>query len=127
MKRKSLIEAVSPESRDFIEASIPHSAFAQTRPEEGEEEASHGLVPELPEIASDPAEKKEIVASVPVVKQRADEIPLRVLAPLTFRLPQGLIEDLARAGELRALSWQDREGNTWLPINAPQSSPFCSD
>ena len=124
MKRKSLIEAVSPESRNFIEASIPHSEFAQTRPEEV---ASHGLVPELPEIASDPAEKKEIVAAVPVVRQRADEIPLRVLAPLTFRLPQGLIEDLARAGELRALSWQDREGNTWLPIKAPQRSPFCSD
>jgi hypothetical protein len=37
------------------------------------------------------------------------------LVPQTFRLPQRLIEDLVRAGELRALSWMDREGNTWLP------------
>ena len=40
-----------------------------------------------------------------------------VLVPQTFRLPQQLIDDLVRAGELRALSWLDREGNTWLPIN----------
>jgi hypothetical protein len=40
-----------------------------------------------------------------------------VLVPRTFRVPQRLIEDLARAGELRALSWLDREGNTWLPIS----------
>ena len=39
------------------------------------------------------------------------------LVPQTFRLPQRLIDDLVRAGELRAFSWLDREGNTWLPIN----------
>jgi hypothetical protein len=39
------------------------------------------------------------------------------LAPQTFRLPQRLIDDLVRAGELRALSWLDREGNTWVPAN----------
>jgi hypothetical protein len=39
------------------------------------------------------------------------------LMPQTFRLPQRLIDDLVRAGELRAFSWLDREGNTWLPTN----------
>jgi hypothetical protein len=43
------------------------------------------------------------------------------LVQQTFRLPQRLIDDLVRAGELRALSWLDREGNTWLPIN-PKST-----
>src|SRR5262245_6786839 len=107
MKRKSLIEAVSSEARDFIEAGTPKP---QTEPEKAEGEASPALVPELPKTAIDPAEKKEIPASVPVVKQPADEIPSPVLAPQTFRLPQRLIEELARAGELRALSWLDREG-----------------
>ena len=40
-----------------------------------------------------------------------------VLVPQTFRLPQRLIDDLVRAGELRAWLWLDREGNTWLPTN----------
>jgi hypothetical protein len=40
-----------------------------------------------------------------------------VWVPQTFRLPQRLIDDLVRAGELRVLSWVDREGNTWLPTN----------
>ena len=38
------------------------------------------------------------------------------LVPQTFRLPQRLIDDLVGAGELRAFSWLDREGNIWLPI-----------
>jgi hypothetical protein len=71
------------------------------------------------------SEKQEIPASVPVVQQPADEmeIPSPVLVPQTFRLPQRLIEDLARAGELRALSWLDREGNIWLPISAQSTVP----
>jgi hypothetical protein len=68
MKKKSLIETVPMEARDFTGASAPK--------------------PQSP-----------------------------VLVPQTFRLPQRLIDDLVRAGELRALSWLDREGNTWLPIN----------
>ena len=68
MKRKSLIETVSPETRDFTGTGTP-------KPQ------SQGLMPQ------------------------------------TFRLPQRLIDDLVRAGELRAFSWLDREGNTWLPIN----------
>ena len=123
MKRKSLIEAVSPEARDFIEAGTPKPQFVQTQPEKAEGEASAALVPEPPNAAIDPAEKREIPASVAVLQQPADEIPSPVLVPQPFRLPQRLIEDLARAGELRALSWLDREGNTWLPIGSKSTVP----
>src|SRR3984893_7154729 len=123
MKRKSLIEAVSPEARDFIEAGTPKPQFVQTQPEKAEGKASPALVPEPSKTAIDPAEKKGITASSPVLQQPADEIPSPVLVPQTFRLPQRLIEDLARAGELRALSWLDREGNTWLPIGSKATLP----
>ena len=122
MKRKSLIEGVSPEARDFIEPGTPKAQFVQT-PDKAEGKASLALVPELPKTAIDVAGKKEIPASVPVVQQPADEIPSPVLVPQTFRLPQRLIEELARAGELRALSWLDREGNTWLPISSKSTVP----
>jgi hypothetical protein len=46
-----------------------------------------------------------------------------VLVPQTFRLPQRLIDDLVRAGELQALSWLDREGNIWLPTNQKSTLP----
>ena len=123
MKRKSLIEAVSAGAREFIEAGTPKPQFVQKQPEKAEGKASPALVPEPPKAAMDPAEKKEIPASVPVVQQPADEIPSPVLVPQTFRLPRRLIEDLARAGELRALSWLDREGNTWLPIDSKSKVP----
>jgi hypothetical protein len=45
-----------------------------------------------------------------------------VSVPQTFRLPQRLLDDLVRAGELRALSWLDGEGNTWLPLR-PTGKP----
>ena len=48
MKRKSLIEAVSPEVRDFIEAGTPKPQFVQTQPE-GAGEESTALVPEQAE------------------------------------------------------------------------------
>jgi hypothetical protein len=69
------------------------------------------------------SEKQEMPAAVPVVEQPADEIQSPVLVPQTFRLPQRLIEDLARAGELRALSWLDQEGNIWLPISSKSTMP----
>jgi len=123
MKRKSLIEAVSPEARDFIEAGTPKPQFVRTQPEKAEGKASPALVPEPPKAAIDLAEKREIPASAPVLQQPADEIPSPALVPQTFRIPQRLIEDLARAGELRALSWLDREGNTWLPISPHSTLP----
>jgi hypothetical protein len=123
MKGKSLIESVSPEARDFIETGALKAQFVQTQPDKAEGEASPALVPERSKTAIDAAGKKEIPASVPVVQQPADEIPSPVLVPRTFRLPLRLIEDLARAGELRALSWLDREGNTWLPISSKSTVP----
>ena len=96
MKRKSLIEAVSPEARDFIEAGTPKPQFVQTQPDKPEGEASPAPNPEPPKTI-DPAENKQIPAPVPVVHQRADEIPSPVLVPQTFRLPQRLVDDLARA------------------------------
>jgi hypothetical protein len=97
MKRKSLIEAVSPEARDFIEAGTPKPQFVQRQPEKAEREASPAILPEPPKTVIDPAEKKQISVPVPVVHQPADEIPSPVLVPQTFRLPQRLVEDLARA------------------------------
>jgi hypothetical protein len=123
IKRQSLIEAVSPETRDFSEAGTPKPQFVRTQPEKAEGKASPALVTEPQRVAIDPAEKKEILASVPVRRQPAEEIPSPVPVPQTFRLPQRLIEDLARAGELRALSWLDREGNTWLPISPKSTLP----
>ena len=123
MKRESLIEPVSSEARDFIDAGTPKPQFVQTQPEKAEGKASPALVPGPRKAAIDPAEKKEIPASAPPLQQPAGEIPSPVLVPQTFRLPQRLIEDLARAGELRALSWLDREGNTWLPIGSKSTVP----
>jgi hypothetical protein len=123
MKRNLLIEAVSPEARDSIEAGTPKPQFVQTQPEKAEGKASPALVPGPRKAAIDPAEKKEIPASVAVLQQPADEIRSSLFVPQTFRLPQRVIEDLARAGELRALSWLDREGNTWLPISSNSTLP----
>ena len=98
MKRKSLIEAVSPEARDFIEAGTPKPQFVPT-PSEGVGEESTALVPEPAETVVAAVEKKEtpVPAPAPVVHQSGGEIPLPVLVPQTFRLPQRLVEDLARA------------------------------
>ena len=91
--------------------------------EKAEGKALSAMVTEPERATIDSAEKKEIPASMPVLKQPADEIPSPVLVPQTFRVPQRLIEDLVRAGELRALSWLDREGNTWLPISSNSTLP----
>jgi hypothetical protein len=91
--------------------------------EKAEGKALSALVTERQRTTIDSAEKKEIPASISVLKQPADEIPAPVLVPQTFRLPQRLIEDLVRAGELRALSWLDREGNIWLPIISKSTLP----
>ena len=91
--------------------------------EKAEGKALSALVTERQRATIDSAEKKEIPASISVLKQPADEIPTPVLVPQTFRLPQRLIEDLVRAGELRALSWLDREGNIWLPISSKSTLP----
>jgi hypothetical protein len=91
--------------------------------EEAEGRALSALVTGPQRVTIDSAEKKALAASIPGPKQPADEIPVPVLVPQTFRLPQRLIEDLVRAGELRALSWLDREGNIWLPISSKPTLP----
>jgi hypothetical protein len=53
MKRKSLIEAVSPEARDFIEAGNPKAQFVQAQPERAEGETSPALLPEHPKKVLD--------------------------------------------------------------------------
>jgi len=73
--RKSLIEAGSPEARDFIEAGTPEPQFVQRQPEKTEGEASPALLPEPPKTVIDSAEKKQVPVPVPVVHQPADEIP----------------------------------------------------
>ena len=67
---------------------------------------------------------KSLIETVPPEARDLTEVgtpkpPSPGMVPQTFRLPQRLIDDLARAGELRALSWLDREGNTWLPTKEP--------
>src|ERR1700719_554495 len=98
MKRKSLTEAVSPEARDFIQAGTPKPQFAQTQPQKMEGEEPPAPVSEPSIVAIDPAENKQIPppASVQAVNYSAGEIALPVLVPQTFRLPQRLVEDLAR-------------------------------
>jgi hypothetical protein len=48
MKIKSLIEALSSEARDFIEAGAPKPQYVQTQAEMAAGEASPALVSELP-------------------------------------------------------------------------------
>ena len=60
MKRKSLIEAVSPEARDFIEAGTPKPQFVQTQPEKAEGKNVTCTGSRTPKKQHDPAEKKEI-------------------------------------------------------------------
>src|SRR5271165_3542841 len=94
MKRKSLIEAVSPEARDFIQAGTLKSQFVQT---DSKEEAGEVTLPA-------PLEKQRSEAQQPAkkripkqVNQTEEESPLPIRVPQTYRLPQRLVEDLARA------------------------------
>jgi hypothetical protein len=71
-------------------------------------------------VRSTSMKSKSLIATVPpeardLIAAGTAKPPSPVLGPQTFQLPQRLIDDLARAGELRALFWLDREGNTWLP------------
>jgi hypothetical protein len=105
MKRKSLIEAVSsPEARDFIQAGVPKSQFAQTHSKEDskeeavEEAPATGLLQtkavEQRSEAQQPAKKR---MPKQVTEQGEEESPLPIRVPQTYRLPQRLVEDLARA------------------------------
>ena len=106
MKRKSLIEAVSsPEARDFIQAGTPKPQSVQTdsKEESVEEAPATGLsetkAAEQRNEAEQPA-KKRIPKQVP---EEEGESPLPIRVPQTYRLPQRLVEDLARAAMERKI------------------------
>jgi hypothetical protein len=98
MKRKSLIEAVSsPEARDFIQAGTPKPQFVQT---DSKEEAGEVTPPApLETKAVEQRSEAEQPAKKRMPKQateEGDESPLPIRIPQTYRLPQRLVEDLAR-------------------------------
>jgi hypothetical protein len=104
MKRKSLIEAVSPEARDFIQAGIPKSQFVQTDSKKEEGEATPPALLETKAVeqtseAQQPAKKR----MPKQVTEEGEESPLPILVPQTYRLPQRLVEDLARAAMERKI------------------------
>ena len=111
MKRKSLIEAVSPEAaRDFIQAGTLKSQFVQTDSKEATAEAKGGeaMPPGLLETkaveqrseAEQPAKKR---MPKQVTQPEEEESPLPIRVPQTYRLPQRLVEDLARAAMERKI------------------------
>jgi hypothetical protein len=105
MKRKSLIEAVSsPEARDFIQAGIPKPQFVQADSKEAPEEApATGLLEtkavEQRSEAEQPAKKR----MPKQVTEEGEESPFPIRVPQTYRLPQRLVEDLARAAMERKI------------------------
>ena len=96
MKRKSLVDAISPEVREFIEAGTPK--------------------PQIGEIESVPTPEEK--APRPVAKQRV-EAPEEVAAPLitqSYRLPVALVSTLVRASMERKLPGKSRgPSRTLLP------------
>jgi hypothetical protein len=110
MKRKSLADAVSPEARTFIEAGTPKPQFTQTQ-EEGRGESLAVETPEPDDPTPTPNTDNPHRGSTLVsfmrddgfVQQPMSESPLPVLIPQTFRLPQRIVDDLARAAIERKL------------------------
>ena len=106
MKRKSLIEAVSsPEARDFIQAGTPKPQFAQADSKEAADEASATGPLETKAVeqrseAQQPA-KRRMPKQVTQTEEEESPFPIRV--PQTYRLPQRLVEDLARAAMERKI------------------------
>ena len=107
MKRKSLIEAVSsPEARDFIQAGTPKPRFVQMdSKEEATEEAPDTGPLETKAVeqrseAQQPAKKR---MPKQVTQTEEEESPLPIRVPQTYRLPQRLVEDLARAAMERKI------------------------
>ena len=99
MKRKSLIEAVSPEVRDFIEAGTPKPQFVHTQTAKKEGEGSPARVPEPTPTALEPEEEKQASAPEQGVHQPTGEIPLPMLIPQTYRLPQRLVLSFGACGD----------------------------
>jgi hypothetical protein len=105
MKRKSLIEAVSPEAaRDFIQAGTLKSQFVQTDSKKvaAEAPATGPLETKAVEQRSE-AEQPAKKRMPKQVTEEGEESPLPILVPQTYRLPQRLVEDLARAAMERKI------------------------
>jgi hypothetical protein len=107
MKRKSLIEAVSsPEARDFIQAGTPKPQFVQADSKEGAAEEALATGPletkavEQRSEAQQPA-KRRMPKQVTQTEEEESPFPIRV--PQTYRLPQRLVEELARAAMERKI------------------------
>ena len=102
MKRKSLIEAVSPEAaRDFIQAGTLKSQFVQTDSKKEEGEATPpGLLEQRSKAEQPP--KKRMPKQVQVTEEGV-ESPFPIRVPQTYRLPQRLVEDLTRAAMERKI------------------------
>jgi hypothetical protein len=111
MKRKSLIEAVSPEAaRDFIQAGTLKSQFVQTDSKKAAEEAKEAGEAMPPGLLETKAVEQRSEAEQPAKKrmpkqvtQTEEESPLPIRVPQTYRLPQRLVEDLARAAMERKI------------------------
>ena len=87
MKRKSLVDAISPEVRQFIEAGTPKPQIGEIEP------------------VSTPEEK----APRPVAKQRVEAPEPEVAVPLitqSYRLPVALVSTLVRASMERKIARQ---------------------
>src|SRR6516165_3717527 len=122
MKRKSLIEAVSsPEARDFIQAGTPKPQFAQADSKEAADEAKEAGEAMLPVPLETKAVEQRSEAEQPAKKRmpkqvtqaEEEESPLPIHVPQTYRLPQRLVEDLARAAMERKIKrrkpWSQQE------------------
>jgi hypothetical protein len=112
MKRKSLIEAVSsPEARDFIQAGTPKPQFAQADSKEAADEAKEAGEAMPPGLLETKAVEQRSEAEQPAKKRmpkqvtqaEEEESPLPIRVPQTYRLPQRLVEDLARAAMERKI------------------------
>ena len=101
MKRKSLIEAVSSEARDFIQAGTPKSQFVQTDSKKGAGEATPPEFLETKTVeqrseAEQPAKKR---MPKQVTQTEEEESPLPIRVPQTYRLPQRLARGSGACGD----------------------------
>ena len=104
MKRKSLIEAVSSEARDFIQAGTPKSQFVQTDSKKGAGEATPPEFLETKTVEQRSEAEQPPKKRMPKqVTEEEEESPLPIRVPQTYRLPQRLVEDVARAAMERKI------------------------
>jgi hypothetical protein len=90
MKRRTLLDTISPEEREFIEAGTPQPRKEPTTPTQ-----ETPPVPKEEQVAEQkPAERR---------REKAPELPT-VLISQTYRLPTDLVKDLTRVAVERKLN-----------------------